>query len=68
MNTIILLRLQTLYMLWRVNQTSWVTVSLLQHRPEFRMLLVEVSALPSGPVSHLQHLHYNLIPLPPALP
>lgn len=36
--------------------------------PEFWMLLVEVSALPGGPVSHLEHLHDDLIPLPPTLP
>lgn len=32
------------------------------------MLLVEVSTLASCPVSHLQHLHYDLITLPPTLP
>lgn len=36
--------------------------------PKFWMLLVEVPALPSCPVSHLQHLHYDLITLPPTLP
>lgn len=36
--------------------------------PEFWMFLVEVPALPSCPVSDLQHLHYDLITLPPALP
>lgn len=36
--------------------------------PELWMLLVEIPALPSGPVSHLQHLHYDLVTLPPTLP
>lgn len=36
--------------------------------PEFWMLLVEVPALPGCPVSHLQHLHNDLITLPPTLP
>lgn len=44
------------------------TAGLHPRLPEFWMLLVEISALPGGPVSHLQHFHYDLIPLPPALP
>lgn len=32
------------------------------------MLLVKIPALPSGPVSHLQHFDYDLITLPPTLP
>lgn len=36
--------------------------------PEFRVFLIEVSALPGGPVPHLQHLHDYLIALPSTLP